>query len=50
LQEGINPLLAACIGGHMEIVKALLAKGAEVNMMQNVSIMQSSEYECTLNE
>ena len=37
LQYGKSPLIEASSGGHFEIVKLLLDKGAEVNPQNEVS-------------
>ena len=37
LQNGESPLILASYGGHLEIVKLLLDKGAEVNHQNKVS-------------
>ena len=37
LQDGKSPLVVASLGGHVEIVKLLLDKGAEVNHLNKVS-------------
>ena len=37
LQNGESPLMVASSGGHYEIVKLLLDKGAEVNLQNKVS-------------
>jgi ankyrin repeat protein len=38
LHAGETPLYAACSSGHLEVVGALLAKGADVQATNNVSI------------
>jgi ankyrin repeat protein len=35
-QDGTTPLIAAAAGGHEEILRLLLAKGAEVNLQKQV--------------
>ena len=45
-KDGITALLFASFKGHTEIVKALLAKGADVNMKNNngdTALMVASE-------
>ena len=37
LQNGKSPLMEASSGGHFEIVKLLLDKGADVNVLNKVS-------------
>ena len=37
LQDEKSPLMMALSGGHVEIVKLLLDKGAEVNHLRKVS-------------
>ena len=37
LQDGKSPLMEALSGGHFEIVRLLLDKGAEVNHQNKVS-------------
>jgi ankyrin repeat protein len=37
-QDGRTPLIAASIFGHLEAVRALLAKGADVEARDDVSI------------
>ena len=36
-QEGRTPLLAACLHGHIDIVRLLLAEGADKDQAMNVS-------------
>ena len=38
LQFGKSPLLAACEGGHTEIAKLFIDRGADVNQLDKVSV------------
>jgi hypothetical protein len=40
-QDGWSPLHRASQGGHLEVVEALLAKGADVEAKENVSIVRA---------
>ena len=40
-QDGWSPLHRASQGGHLEVVEALLAKGADVQAKKNVSIARA---------
>ena len=40
-QYGQTPLTLACEEGHLEVVRALLAKGADVEAKPNVSIARA---------
>ena len=40
-QYGETPLTLACEEGHLEVVRALLAKGADVEAKPNVSIARA---------
>ena len=35
LQEGSTPLIAASWGGHLEVVKVLVARGAAIELVNN---------------
>jgi ankyrin repeat protein len=38
MQEGYTPLLQASASGHVEVVKALLAAGADVGARDDVGV------------